>query len=73
MGRVRPTRLRESEQPAPKGAKVIDAKFEVIGRRTIWRRIWFATLTVLAAAALGFAVPQLWIFSQRLGEFLGGQ
>lgn len=70
MSRQRTTRLRESNNTAPKGETVIDADFAVIGRRGLWRRLKLALLAVFWTALLGFAVPQIWIFSQRIGEFL---
>jgi hypothetical protein len=69
MARPHTIRLHESETAPLKGAKVIDAEFEVIGRRTIWRRIRVALLAVFWAAALGFALPQVWIFAERIGAF----
>jgi hypothetical protein len=73
MSRPRTTRLRESETRAPNGAKVIDAQFDVIGRRTIWDRIGLALAAVFWAAVIGFAIPQLWILSQGDGAFFAGR
>jgi hypothetical protein len=71
MGRPRTVRLREAEPtPALKRAKVIDAQFEVIGKPTIWARIGLTLTALFWAAVIGFAVPQLWMFSQRVGLFL---
>lgn len=70
MSRSRPIRLRESAARLPTGAKVIDAEYEVIGRRTVWRRIVFGLTALFWAAVIGFAVPQIWVFSQRIGEFI---
>jgi len=72
MNRGQPIRLRQSQAPAPKPAKIIDAQFQVIGRRTIWDRIWIALVAVFWAAVIGFAIPQLWILSQRMSAYLGG-
>jgi hypothetical protein len=69
MGREQTIRLRESATSPPRNTKVIDAEFEVIGRRTIWRRVGVALTALFWAAVIGFAVPQVWIFSQRIGEF----
>ncbi|MGQ0533104.1 MAG: hypothetical protein ACT4OF_10510 [Caulobacteraceae bacterium] len=69
MSRPHIIRLRESERPATRSGKVIDAEFEVIGRRTIWNRVAMALITVFWAAVIGFAIPQVWIFSQSIGEF----
>jgi hypothetical protein len=73
MARTQTIRLRESETAARQDAKIIDARFEVIRRRTIWRRIGMALAALLWAAMLGFAIPQIWLFSQRIGEFFAGQ
>jgi hypothetical protein len=73
MSRPRTTRLRESATRAPNGAKVIDAQFDVIGRRTIWDRIGLALAAVFWAAVIGFVIPQLWILSQSDGAFFAGR
>jgi len=72
MSRPHATRLRESDTPTPQGAKVIDAQFEVIGKRTIWDRIVLALTAVFWAAVIGFAIPQLWLISQRVGTYFNG-
>lgn len=72
MSRPRATRLREIETRAPRGAKVIDAQFEVIGKRTIWDRIRLALIAVFWAAVIGFAIPQLWMLSQGVSAYFGG-
>jgi hypothetical protein len=72
MSQPRMTRLRESETRTPNGAKVIDAQFDVIGKRTIWDRISLALMAVFWAAVIGFAIPQLWILSQGVTAFLAG-
>jgi hypothetical protein len=69
MARQRTIRLRESAASAPRGAKVIDVEYEVIGRRTIWDRVSVALIAIFWTAVIGFAAPQIWIFSQRIGEF----
>jgi hypothetical protein len=69
MARPHTIRLHESETAALHSAKVIDAEFQVIGRRTIWRRIRLALIAVFWAAAVGFAIPQIWIFAERIGAF----
>lgn len=51
------------------GAKIIDADFEVIGRRTAWSRVMTALTAVFWAAAIGFAVPQVWSFATEVGAF----
>jgi hypothetical protein len=73
MSRPRTTRLCESETRAPSGAKVIDAEFDVIGKRTIWDRIGLALMAVFWAAVIGFAIPQFWILSQGVSAFFAGR
>ena len=72
MSQPPPTRLRESEDQTPRGAKVIDARFEVIGsKRSTWiERIGSALVMLFWAAVIGFLIPPLWMLTQRLGEFL---
>lgn len=71
MARPHTTRLREST-PAPNSAKVIDAEFQVIGKRTIWDRVLLALAAIFWAAVIGFAVPQAWIISERLSAYFAG-
>lgn len=73
MARTQTIRLRENETAARRDAKIIDARFEVIRRRTIWRRTGTALAALFWAAVLGFAIPQVWLFSQRLGEFFAAR
>jgi len=69
MSRTQTTRLRESRAPMREGAKIIDAEFQVVGRRTVWSRITLALTAVFWAAAIGFAVPQVWNFANQVGAF----
>lgn len=69
MSRPRTIRLRESHAPLRVGATVIDAKYEVIGRRTVWSRIVNVLAAIFWAAAIGFAVPQVWSFAQQMGVY----
>ena len=69
MSQTQTTRLRESRAPIRHGVKVIDAEYEVIGRRTVWRRVMTALTAVFWAAAIGFAVPQVWNFATHVGAF----
>lgn len=69
MSQTHTTRLRESRAPIRQGAKIIDVEYEVIGRRTVWRRITLALTAVFWAAAIGFAVPQIWNFATQIGVF----
>ena len=69
MSRQQSTRLRESRAPIRQGAKIIDAQYEVIGRRTVWSRIATALTAVLWAAAIGFATPQILNFATQVGVF----
>ena len=52
MSQTQTTRLRESRAPIRHGVKVIDAEYEVIGRRTVWRRVMTALTAVFWAAAI---------------------
>ncbi|MEQ1810486.1 MAG: hypothetical protein ABL889_11200 [Terricaulis sp.] len=69
MSRTQTTRLRESHAPVRQSAKIIDAQYEVIGRRTVWRRVTLALTAMFWAAAIGFAVPQIWNFATQIGSF----
>lgn len=69
MSQTQTTRLRESRAPIRQGAKIIDADYQVIGRRTVWSRITLALTAVFWAAAIGFAVPQVWNFASQIGAF----
>lgn len=51
------------------GAKVIDADYRVVGRRTVWSRIMTGLTAVFWAAAIGFAIPQVWNFASQVGAF----
>jgi hypothetical protein len=69
MSRTQKTRLRESRAPMRQGAKVIDADYRVVGRRTVWSRIMTGLTAVFWAAAIGFAIPQAWNFANQVGAF----
>jgi hypothetical protein len=69
MSQTQTTRLRESRAPVRQGAKIIDVDYEVIGRRTVWRRVTMALTAVFWAAVIGFAVPQIWNFATQIGAF----
>jgi hypothetical protein len=69
MSQTQTTRLRESRAPIRQGAKIIDADYEVIGKRTVWRRLMMGLTAVFWAAAIGFAVPQIWNFAMHIGAF----
>lgn len=69
MSRQQSLRLRESRAPIREGAKIIDAQYEVVGRRTVWSRIGTALTAVLWAAAIGFATPQIWNFATQVHAF----
>lgn len=67
MPRLRATPLRETPNAAPPTARVIDAKFTVVGRkRGILRAVWTAFVAVAIAAAIGFAIPPLFVLTQDL-------
>ena len=69
MSRTQTTRLRESRAPIRPCAKIIEARYEVIGSATIWRRVTATLTAVFWAAAIGFAVPQIWNFVTQIGAF----
>jgi len=69
MSQPQTTRLRESRAPVRQGAKVIDAQYDVVGRRKVWSRLMTALTAVFWAAAIGFAVPQIWSFATQVGAF----
>ena len=69
MSQTQTTRLRESRAPMRQGAKIIDAEFQVVGGRTVWSRIMMGLTAVFWAAAIGFAVPQIWNFANQIGAF----
>jgi len=69
MSRTQTTRLRESRAPVRQGAKIIDAEFQVVSRRTVWSRIMMGLTAAFWAAAIGFAVPQIWNFANHVGVF----
>lgn len=69
MSQPHTIRLRESRAPVRQGAKIIDARYEVIGRRTVWSRVMTALSAVFWAAAIGFAAPQVWNFATQVGAF----
>lgn len=68
MSQTQTTRLRESRAPTRQGAKIIDAEFQVV-RRTVWSRVMMGLTAVFWAAAIGFAVPQVWNFATQVGAF----
>lgn len=69
MSQSQTTRLRESRAPTRQGAKIIDAQYEIVGKRTLWSRVTMALTAVFWAAAIGFAVPQVWNFATQIGAF----
>jgi hypothetical protein len=69
MAHTQTTRLRESRAPVRQGAKIIDADFQIVSRRTVWSRIMTGLTAIFWAAAIGFAVPQMWSFANQVGVF----
>lgn len=69
MSRTQTTRLRENRAPVRQGAKIVDAEFEVVGRRTVWSRIVAGLTAVFWAAAIGFAVPHVWTLATQVGAY----
>lgn len=72
MPRPAVTRLREQQDAAPLGGPVIDASFRVVRRNSFWRRMRKRFYAVLLAAAIGLAIPPLWVLVQHLREGMGG-
>lgn len=70
MAHTQTTRLRESRAPMRQGAKIIDADFQIVSRRTVWSRIMRGLTAIFWAAAIGFAAPQIWSFATQVGVFL---
>lgn len=68
------TRLRENTEPPPVatgGAKVIDAKYEVVGGKRGWLsnwlgKLWMGLLAILTAALVGFLIPPVWIIMREI-------
>jgi hypothetical protein len=65
------TRLREITDPPPiaaDGEMVIDAKFEVVGKkRFAWLgKLWMGFLAMATAALIGFLVPPLWLAMREI-------
>ncbi|MBX3429902.1 MAG: hypothetical protein KF779_09990 [Hyphomonadaceae bacterium] len=69
MSRMQTTRLRESHAPLPRRTKIVDAEYQVIARPTAWRRVLAALTAIFWAAAIGFAVPQIWNAAVQIGAF----
>ncbi len=69
MSQTQTTRLRESHTPVRQGVTVIDAQYEVVGKPSVWRRAITVLAAVFWAAAIGFAVPQIWNFATQIGAF----
>lgn len=69
MSQTHTTRLRESRAPVRRGAKIIDVNYEVVGKRSAWSQVLTVLTAVFWAAAIGFAVPQVWNFATQVGAF----
>lgn len=71
MAQPRPTRLREVETAPPlEAAKVIDARYKVVGRkRRALKMLWRALVAVFWAAVIGFLIPPAWIFLESVGRY----
>jgi len=69
MSRTQTTQLRETRAPVRQNAKIIDVNYEVVGRPTTWSQVVTVLTAVFWAAAIGFAVPQVWNFATQVGVF----
>jgi hypothetical protein len=72
MPAPRATLLRETANAAPSGAKVIDAKFQVVAKRGLMARVRAALITTLWFALAGLLVPPIWMIVERLNEAPAG-
>ncbi|MBS0385385.1 MAG: hypothetical protein JSS00_08545 [Proteobacteria bacterium] len=63
-----PIRLRETPHAAPTGARIIDASYQVVGRkkRSLLGRIWITCVAIFWAAVIGLLIPPIWLIGQRL-------
>ncbi len=66
MARPPTTRLREASDPAPPAGPVIDVPFKVVRKHGFWRRMRNRLFAVAIAAAIGLAIPPLWVFFEYL-------
>ena len=66
------TVLRETPDAAQSGARVIDARYEVVKgkNRGIIRRIKTALFAIFLAALIGFLIPPAWVLIQEVGAML---
>lgn len=68
----RPQRLREADATPAPHARVIDAKFKVVGRkRRALAMLWRGLVAVFWAAVIGFLIPPAWVLIQEVGAMLG--
>lgn len=70
MPRRSATRLRENPAAAPGKPQVIDARFTVVGRRTIMGGIARFLMALLFAALLGALVPIAWVLTEEIAALL---
>lgn len=66
MTRRNVTRLRENPAAAPTPDRVIDARFKVVGKRSIIGRVLRFVLALAGAALIGALVPLVWILAEDL-------
>jgi len=68
MSATRPTRLRETPNAAPKGAHIIDARYELVGGkpRGFLGALWIAAVALFWAALIGFLIPPAWVMATSL-------
>ena len=67
MKEPRPIFLRETPNAAPANAHVIDASFEIVGRkRSLLGNIWITCVAVFWAAVIGLLIPPAWLIAERL-------
>ena len=67
MRAPRPILLRETPNAAPANARIIDATFEIVGRkRGLLGNTWITCVAAFWAALIGFLIPPVWVIAERL-------
>lgn len=69
MPRPSTTRLQEDPAATPGKARVIDADFRVVGKRSILDHIMRFLLALLIAALIGALVPVAWVLAEEIAAF----
>jgi hypothetical protein len=72
MPRRSVTRLRENPAAASGAPRVIDARYTVVGKRTILGGAARFLMALLLAALIGALVPIAWVLTQEVAAVLEG-